>query len=184
MIISSATDIGATDCFRYAWSGLRRFKNVEFTTKKIMQYQGVPTSQRHNVEKQARQIRYCINQAEEYFEAGRVVSLATRPLLYYYGLMSLALAEILIKQDGNASLDRARGQHAHHGLDLRTDADPSRLFRLHESAAALRCVPLKEGHVENALARSSFGIGAAEKLPCLVLSDTYIQMEVFNFDMT
>lgn len=71
---------------------------------------------RGNVVKQATQIRQCLIQAREYKDAADVTSLATRPLLLYYSLMSLALAQILFKGSGVDSLDAARGEHAHHGL--------------------------------------------------------------------
>lgn len=77
-----------------------------------------PLKQLPNCKKQAQQIRYCLRQAEEYFSASDAVSLATQPLLQYYGTMSLAIAEFLLKQDGTVSLDRARGTHGHHGLEF------------------------------------------------------------------
>ena len=76
----------------------------------------IPKKQLPNAQKQAEQIRFCLQQAEEYYEAAKVVSLATKPTLLYYSTMCLALAELLFKQSGESSLDRARGQHRHHGL--------------------------------------------------------------------
>ena len=38
--------------------------------------------------------------------------------------MSLAIAEILFKQTGSSSLDKARAQHRHHGLTLRVENTP------------------------------------------------------------
>lgn len=145
MIIEQVREILADDPVRFAWTGLRQFQNVQYTVGKIEEYHDPPASQKKNVLKQAQQIRYCLAQAEEYFTASSVVSLATKPLLLYYGIMSLALAEILIKQSGDSSLDRARGQHAHHGLDLRVDANPSELHLLSDSASKLRAVPLVRG---------------------------------------
>jgi hypothetical protein len=74
-------------------------------------------SQHQNALKQARQIRYALQQAKEYYEASTAVSLATRPLLLYYCAMSLAFAEVLYKHTGDSSMDRLRGKHAHHGLE-------------------------------------------------------------------
>ena len=54
--------------------------------------------------------------AREYFEAAQAVTLATKPVLLYYSIMNLALAEVLLKQSGGSSLDAARQQHRHHGL--------------------------------------------------------------------
>ncbi|HEY2706934.1 MAG TPA: hypothetical protein VGI95_02665 [Caulobacteraceae bacterium] len=111
----------------------------------IGKLQHPPPEQARNVRKQAEQIRYCVIQAKEYFDAALAVSLATKPVLLYYGVMSLALAEILFKQDGSSSLDYARGQHAHHGLDLRLGSNPSRKETLEESGSSLRAVPLIRG---------------------------------------
>ena len=58
-----------------------------------------------NISKQAEQVSFCIRQAEEYFESSNVVSLATKPLLLYYGAASLAMALSLIRKDGEHSLD-------------------------------------------------------------------------------
>lgn len=112
-----------------------------------MELQSVPQKHARNVRKQAEQIRYCLIQAAEYFAAAETVSLATKPLLLYYGTMSLALAEILFKQDGGSSLDIARGQNAHHGLTLRVERRPNLLKNLSESALALGARPLiREGN--------------------------------------
>jgi hypothetical protein len=56
--------------------------------------------------------------------------------------MSLALAEILFKQDGNSSLDKARGEHRHHGLSMTVGSIP-RGADLPTSAAQLRAVPMQ-----------------------------------------
>ena len=58
-------------------------------------------------------------QAREYADAARAVALATKPTRYDYPARSLALAEILLKQSGESSLDRARAHHRHHGLIFR-----------------------------------------------------------------
>jgi hypothetical protein len=56
--------------------------------------------------------------------------------------MNLALAEVLLKQSGDSSLDRARAQHNHHGLTLRTKNIPKDNRPLRESAASLVAAPL------------------------------------------
>lgn len=142
MIISQSRVIRTNNLRHFSWAGLSRFKNIAFTASAINRYQSPPINQRRNVEKQATQIRQCIIQAEEYFYAARSVGLATRPLLMYYGTLSLALAELLIKQTGNSSLDRARGEHAHHGLTLKILADPSYKETIEDSASQLRATPL------------------------------------------
>lgn len=101
----------------FAWLQLRQFHNVAYVTELLRARH--PAADKANLVKQAEQIRYCLVQAREYFEAAQTVSLATQPNLLYYGTMSLALSEILFKQTGESSLDRAREQHRHHGLELR-----------------------------------------------------------------
>jgi hypothetical protein len=75
---------------------------------------------RSDVRKQAKQVAYSILQAEEYFTASRAVGIATKPLLLYYGAVSLSRALVLIELDGTYSYDALRDaqRHQHHGLDL------------------------------------------------------------------
>ena len=95
-----------------------------------------------NAKKQAEQLRYCLTQAKEYYDAALSVSLATRPVLMYYSMMSLALSEILMKQDGRCSLDMARSDNAHHGLSFSiVDQNPQPQVLL-EQASRLRAKPL------------------------------------------
>lgn len=116
MIITSASPFTSEDIPSYCWSRLRQFHNTEWVTEQLIRLHKVDKGQYNNVKKQAQQIKYCLIQAKEYYEAARIVSLATKPVLMYYCIMSLALAEILLKQDGRSSLDVARGDNAHHGL--------------------------------------------------------------------
>jgi YaaC-like Protein len=95
---------------------LRRFQNVEILTKALIDIHSAPTKQHHNVKKQAEQIRFCLLQAGEYQKAAEQVGLGTKPVLLYYSVLSLALAQILLKGDGMVSLEKARGANAHHGL--------------------------------------------------------------------
>ncbi len=66
--------------------------------------------------------------------------MATKPNLLYYCAMSLAFAELLLKQTGDASLDRAREKHRHHGLTLSVCGTKS--DSLVEQAAALVAKPV------------------------------------------
>lgn len=127
----------------YAWSNLRQYKNPELLIQKISALHNVPRSQIANVRKQAMQIRHCLSQAEEYRMAANAVGLATKPNLQYYSAMSLALAELLLKHDGNYSLDKARASHRHHGLTLAADKLPSPADDLQTAAAKLRAVPMQ-----------------------------------------
>src|SRR5215469_15549569 len=140
MIISSTTQISNTDLERFGWTGLRRFHNVEVVQTAISDLHKVSRNN-PNVKKQATQIRYCLQQAREYFDAAKVVSLATKPTLLYYSIMNLALAEILVKQDGNSSLDKAREQHRHHGLTFQFTSQGRQASGLGKHAGSLRARP-------------------------------------------
>jgi len=145
MIVDIASTIPNSQAESLTWLRLRRFKNVPFTTNFLMELHQLPSNGRGNAKKQAEQIRFCLIQAEEYFTAARAVTLATKPLLAYYGVMSFALAEILLKQSGDSSLDRARSEHAHHGLVLKQSRDPSKCESLVDSASALSAAPMING---------------------------------------
>ncbi len=140
MIITATTAIPATDLERFGWTGLRRFHNVEAIQTKISDLHRVPRNNQ-NVKKQANQLRYCLQQAREYFDAAKTVSRATKPVLLYYSVMNLALAEILLKQDGNSSLDKAREQHRHHGLTFEFGGDGKHASTLGKHASALSARP-------------------------------------------
>ncbi|MEM7441565.1 MAG: YaaC family protein [Pseudomonadota bacterium] len=100
----------------FAWRDLRRFQNVVSTSELLMELHSVSEKHKANAVKQAEQIRLCLSLAKEYFDAAQTVSLTTKPVLLYYSIMNLALAEVLFKQTGESSLDFARDQHRHHGL--------------------------------------------------------------------
>lgn len=146
MIIDSVLAISASGVPDHASTIIDRFKNTAFTQKFLIKLHEIPDKHKHNVAKQASQIRYCLVQAEEYFRSAQSVSMATRPVLLYYGAMSFALSEILLKQSGNSSLDRARGEHAHHGLDLRLEGNPSKIEDLSQSALQIRAVPMQKAN--------------------------------------
>lgn len=111
------------EVLNFAWRGLKNFHNIDFCKSKIVKHHSVPEKHHKNAEKQARQIRYCLIQAKEYFDAAQVVGLGTKPLLLYYCCLSLALAQILYRGTGLDSLENARGKNAHHGLALKLDGD-------------------------------------------------------------
>lgn len=102
----------------------------------------VSEKQRINVTKQASQIRFCLTQAREYREASQAVSLSTKPVLLYYSIMSLALAQILMNGDGRSSLDQARGEHAHHGLVFSAGMAPKNSQDLESTANLLIARPM------------------------------------------
>jgi hypothetical protein len=141
MIIGAARIVSSTDPSALAWAGLRRFQNVQFVANIISHLHGASKAHAQNIRKQAAQIRYTLIQAREYFDAAESVTLATKPNLLYYSVMSLAIAEILLKQSGLSSLDKAREEHKHNGLTLRV-ASTSQNVDLTTASASLRAVPL------------------------------------------
>ncbi|WP_440260764.1 YaaC family protein [Bradyrhizobium yuanmingense] len=133
---------------RAPWASLQRFHNVNTVTEQLVKLHGLNKQQAQNARKQARQLRFCLMQAREYFLASKVVSLATKPTLLYYSIMSLALAEVLLKQSGDSSLDRAREHHRHHGL-LFSDTRTGNLSeRLEGSAGGLLARPMVQGETK------------------------------------
>lgn len=141
MLLTRTELVSEGDIGRYAWSRLRRFHDVPYVADVIRRLQNPPPKKKENVKKQATQIRYCLQQAEEYYEAAKAVSLATRPNLLYYSIMSLALAEVLLKQTGDSSLDKARAEHSHHGL-VATFGPSGDTTKLKVVAASMRAAPM------------------------------------------
>jgi len=112
-------DITSEAPIEQVWKLLRNFLDSVYVTDKIRTINNLLNkSQDENITKQADQIGYCIQQAQEYFFASSKVGLPTRPLLLYYGVVSLSTALVLLKQDESHSLDllRASHKHQHHGL--------------------------------------------------------------------
>ncbi|MBW4548434.1 MAG: YaaC family protein [Symplocastrum torsivum CPER-KK1] len=123
-MINDISEIISENPTQEVWKLLRFFKDENYCMKyhsrhpKTTEESG--KNQKKNIKKQAKQIAYCIRQAEEYFKASAQVGLATRPNLLYYGAVSLSNALILLKKDGKFSLDfrRQSDTHQHHGLEL------------------------------------------------------------------
>lgn len=113
------------DMPEYGWLELRKFTNEKLLQRLLIDKHRIPKKHYSSALKQAQQIRQCLIQAEQYAAAAKSVSDSIRPLLLYYGILSLSLSEILLKGDGLSSLDKARGKHAHHGLELSIHQDPS-----------------------------------------------------------
>lgn len=143
VLINKSRIIDTDDQARFAWAGLARYHNVSYTVNALDKLHNLRGSHRANILKQAEQIRYCLIQALEYRKAAEVVGLSTKPLLYYYSAMSLALAQNLMKGTGDVSLDRARGKNAHHGLTLKGAGSGKQGDNFSEIAGALKAVPLQ-----------------------------------------
>lgn len=142
MIINNSRLIDVSNVSKFAWSELRRFHNSQYCCNKIIDLHSVPSKHWKNAEKQAQQIRVCLAQAYEYYQAAEAVSLATKPTLLYYSIMHLALAEVLMKQSGDSSLDRARMEHRHHGLTANISGRFSPNLDLHNASERLRAEPM------------------------------------------
>jgi|GEM_PF-1360361 len=121
-MIKAVKNITTADPQNETWKYLRYFLDSKSVTETIRITHKIPKGKfNSDVEKQARQIGYCIRQAEEYFRASSQVGLATRPTLLYYGAVSLSQALVLLRQTGEYSFDALRrsNKHHHHGLELK-----------------------------------------------------------------
>lgn len=147
VIISSINLIKSRDIAQYCWSRIAQFQNVQLTTNLICDLHNIPNtdrSNRSNAKNQAEQIKYCLAQAREYFDAASGVSLATKPVLLYYSIMSMALAEILLKQSGDSRLSKLREDHNCHGLQLGVAATPKPDDSLEDSSSSLIAKPQRD----------------------------------------
>lgn len=106
-----------------------------------MELHQLPDKHRANARRQATQLRQCLMQAREYCDAAQAVSLATRPVLLYYAVMSLALAEILLKQSADSRLERLREFHGCHGLQLSLASSIAPSDSLEVAATSMRAKP-------------------------------------------
>ena len=131
----------SSDVCKDAWSRLSHFQNVEMTADKICKKHNIEKKDRRFAMRQATQIRHCLLQAREYFNAAKGVSLATKPVLLYYSAMSLALCEVLYKSDGESRLERLRENHNCHGLQLALATDIPVSMPLSQLGAAIGAKP-------------------------------------------
>jgi hypothetical protein len=141
MIIQSVKIVRTRDISHYAWARIAKFQNIDHTTSLIQQLHSLGGCHRENARRQAEQIKYCLAQAREYYDAARTASLATRPVLFYYSVMSMALAEVLLKQTADSRLAALRTHHNCHGLQLSLSADPKHDDTLSLSAEKLVAKP-------------------------------------------
>lgn len=141
LVITQCSTFRTTDVGKYAWGRLAHFQNVEAVTAQIMELHHLPERHRPNAKRQATQLRQCLMQAREYYDASRSVTLATRPVLLYYAAMSLALAEVLMKQSADSRLEKLREFHGCHGLQLSSANSVSPSDTLTVAASALKAKP-------------------------------------------
>jgi hypothetical protein len=69
MVISEFKIVETKDVSRFSWARINRFQNVDYVASLIERLHQIPTSQKANVRKQAEQVKYCLAQAKEYFDA-------------------------------------------------------------------------------------------------------------------
>lgn len=136
-IIINAKIFDNSDVAEYSWSRLLKYQNIAHTTLAIVKLHQIEKRHEQNAQTQAKQIKFCLVQAREYALAATTVSAATRPVLLYYSIMSLALAEILFKQTANSRLQKLREDHGCHGLTLSLGAPPTTLATLADAAALM-----------------------------------------------
>jgi hypothetical protein len=74
------------------------------------------------LETTARQLAYCILQAHEYYRAAETVTIHTSPLLYFYGMLSLAKA-LIVANEPSTVLDDIK----YHGLKSDRSVQPAKL---------------------------------------------------------
>jgi hypothetical protein len=117
-MITNIRIVDERDLPSWCWRELRFWQHIDTTKNKLITKYSLPKNHHANAQKQAKQIRSCIQQADEYYKSAMSASMSIKPVLLYYCCMSLALAEILWKGTGSASLDALRADHRHHGLSF------------------------------------------------------------------
>ena len=176
-MIQGFNNIASENPIGQIWKLLRFFLDIPSVLDTIRRNRNIPKGKFDaDVKKQARQVGYCIRQAEEYFRASSQVGLPTRPTLLYYGAVSLSQALVLLRQDGTHSLDalRKKQRHTHHGLDLVRGlveiARPSEGTGVFLSSIQCDC------HTENGTPWGQFALFYESLVPCACR----IEMEIHD----
>jgi len=110
------------------WQQLRYFKssaNVRNLLTGAIESRRADKWSSGEAETVAEAVASCVAHADEYFQSSRVVGLATKPLLQFYGVESLAKAMILASSRGQ-SLETLR----YHGLNTRPSTASTRAEEL------------------------------------------------------
>ena len=85
------------------WRHLRYLRSpanvVNVLTGKLASHRNPQWAESDEIRERAYEIAACVRQADEYFAAAEAVGSATRPLLLFYGVESLAKAIIVAKLD-------------------------------------------------------------------------------------
>lgn len=138
-LLSLAEPIGPA----MAWTRLTQYHNADFVCQILKRLHSPDPSQAANLKRHARDIRYCLVQAREYFDSASAVGYATRGVLQYYGVTSLALAQILLRGGGKFRLSELRKTEGHHGLTF--PAPNVSVQGRDAGVGALRAVPASIG---------------------------------------
>jgi len=80
------------------------------------------------VEEAARYFVHCLKQAQEYFEASKSVSILTRPLLLFYGMVCLAKMLIILKVPSYPRIIATQKAEQQHGLGYTSNIEPNVLL--------------------------------------------------------
>src|SRR6266849_482304 len=108
IMITNLKEIATESPVEEVWKNLRFFLHVDSVRDLISELHKDENPRKSDVDKQAKQLAYCIRQAEEYFRASSDVDLPTRPNLLYYGAVSLSRALVLLRKNGEHSFDALR----------------------------------------------------------------------------
>lgn len=137
---------------RETWRRLLEYSNIDITIDEIAKRHGAITAKTaQNYKKQAEQVRVCVIQAKEYFDAGAASTIFTSPNHVYYGAVSLASMMMLILGNGDYSLDVLRRNHRnhHHGLKFKTDCTPRNVSNGLTLVEKTSAKILRRGHFAN-----------------------------------
>jgi hypothetical protein len=175
-MINNFNEITSENPIEQIWKLLRFFRDIPSVSDKIRSIHGITNGKfDSDVKKQAQQIAYCIRQAEEYFHASSQVGLATRPLLLYYGAVSLSQALVLLRQDGTHSLDALRQakKHSHHGLTpIKGLIETAHLAASTEDfLSIIQC----ECHIQNGSPWGQFALFYQSLVPCAFGIETEVR---------
>ena len=141
------------DIRRETWRRLFEFANIDLATDAIIARHGTPkdNSERQNYKKQAQQVRACVLQAKEYFDAAEASTLITSPNHAYYGAICLASMMMLVLGDGRSALDvlRRDSKNQHHGLQFSTGCNAKNAATGTVLIDETRVEILENGHFAN-----------------------------------
>lgn len=105
------------------WEMLHYFTEPKFVAQRIGAIHGAPGPSGMSAADRSDWVSHSVLQAKDYFDAARLSSLSTSPLLLYYGARALAAALIALQHPDFAEFE------PHHGLSF--EQPPKRGARIH-----------------------------------------------------